>query len=1047
MSFFTVKTAGFQTAGLKFRNLKDKLDKQVKKEKLGQDAQLRFTVGKGLYAKSGTWNVSGNAPFGSGVVLRGNKFLAARAEIARSINLAYGNFQINGELIGDYVVDQVLEARARQQLGLAPEDVGDRRQIENRKGTLYLKVSDLAQIEAKIKEIKQKSRPSRRRKVQPQLASSVGYIRGVAQTGAAAEKGTQMLIDAVADDIAAHRWAKMDAKKLDKLSDDDRNEAYHKIYADAEAEARRLLRRHGMRTFNRGHMENEREIHVLEGGLTASNIADIRSSLHRKGVDHRNVSALLQATQLPRHINNCGDRLNELKQQVEKSALALLQNPIHENIALDVGSNRMNRNSGSFHEVFKAIKKAADENRSIILDLKKMSYPEDLNNTDLRQEKYNQLIENIERMDQSLVLLNGHLRDSTQPFNEGAVDAISNLVDVTQQFCLETLELAGGIHPMLPASDTVKKRELPFRVRLPGLMAFRSQEGGIRVGIKNGLAGEIKAPDSLFQSDSTGRSSIRTMIKQHNALIGKIHDQCFIYLDLIEQGKRNFGPDDRAFVNKYRDRLLRAIWDNERLTQVMQRRQKILGQNLSQELNGEIQRAKAQRQSLLHLLYPRLTHARRGQNVSAILARQAPGKEPLLSGANGSHNIEESRGHAAGRAVNASSPNARPEQMQPHDNIGQQELSPDSALDNIGIERGLAFVDDIDVQNVNHVEFDLESIDYYPWRQIEDSARADAVFLTKVHNESSLWLDELNSNEFKKAESLSKGQRPLYEITKDSIENNEAAVGYMNFRIEHDDLFKENNQNTVQKKLWASLEDLLKAKERLVAFIEMQRNKISSGEFDNDLNAKQLAQENIEKVQTTLVGIEKLITVTHSAAYTLTPHDRPHRVENGMKIYPPTLAVTFNPKNVDRFHIDGKNHDVALYSDNENIGRLQQPAGKVSISSQQRTKDYQESLNAIHKSLNNVAKVMPDVHRQRRMLIVDQQLIPTLDNALNKNTDVMIMFKDKDFQNDVLALEILTKDQIGEIINRLAQDRLNIEQLRLETFVLLHRDALQENAA
>lgn len=667
MGFFTVKTKGFQTEGLNFQALKGKLEKQVEDKKLDDDAQLRWSGAKGLYAKSGTWNVSGYVPFGSGVILRGDKFLAARQEIARSINLAYGNRIINGEFAGDYIVDQVLEARAREELGLAPDERGNQQEIENKKGMLHLRVKDLKRIEKEIVALRDNRLLPRKERMHPERLSSVGYIRSEAQSGEAAEKGTQKLIDAVVDDLATQKWAKMDPKKRAALGPYKRDEINKKYYADAEDEAIRLLAYKGMKTFSRGRLENEREVNLFKDGLTTHNVAGVSQWLRVNNIKNKNVAALLQATELPQHINACSERLIDLHKELMKYAQDLDDGKIFDRLQ----ANGKYELDNPLRAVEVSIKQVIEQNLAAIRRLKNMSYPDDVTNADLRQREYNTLIENIEEMDFALGDLHDIVERGSGTLQGVAGEPIKRLVDAAQKFCAETLELAGGVHPMLRASDSIDKKPRPFRTTLPGLTSHRSPDD-FEAMVANGLKHKIKAPDILFKADSEGQKSIRSLTNNHNKRIAKIADEYRKYRDLLGGDTSRLAQEDRVFINRFRERLIKAIRDNEKLTAIIQRRQKILGQNPNQEIDSKLDRAKAQRNALLLMLYPRLIRVPDEDELLAFdQARAARDDEPQPCNLNGNLAMEESRNDTSVSTDANSSSNALLRDSQTHVDIDQ----------------------------------------------------------------------------------------------------------------------------------------------------------------------------------------------------------------------------------------------------------------------------------------------------------------------------------------------------------------------------------------
>ena len=117
MSLFGIaKSSGFDPYGMHFDALQLQLRRQARRSGVGKDVELRWAPARGFYAKSKTWN-RGADPFqrkyGASKLERGEKYLAVREEIARSISVSYGYQIIDGKWVGDYVVDLVIDKRAR----------------------------------------------------------------------------------------------------------------------------------------------------------------------------------------------------------------------------------------------------------------------------------------------------------------------------------------------------------------------------------------------------------------------------------------------------------------------------------------------------------------------------------------------------------------------------------------------------------------------------------------------------------------------------------------------------------------------------------------------------------------------------------------------------------------------------------------------------------------------------------------------------------------------------------------------------------------------
>ena len=683
MGLFTSKTNAIDTSGLNFSKLKEKIDEQVAKKKLEGDAQLRFRSGKGLYAKSETWNVNRLDPFGSGAVARGGKFRAAREEVARSVNLSYGNQQLNGMFVGHYIVDQILDERAREQLGLPPrghsarETADVEKQIENLKASLHLKYSDIHEIAKRIGQLKKAGAIYKDRNVQlhkgqvpnERLLSSIGHLRGSGQTEEAAVQETRTLIETMISDLVEHKWSKAmspeDREALrtsENRKDQQRyNELHKKFHADAEEEARAILGRNGMKTYYRGHMEEEEELHALPGGLSQENVAKVGLLFRLQGIKDDNVALLLQSTGLPRHVIACGARLAGLKTQLERCATDLHHPNIIAELTHRIDNNAAENIDYQLSELAGNIQALVDENRAAVLSLKEMSFPDDVTDPVVRRQHYNRLIHNIEQMDNALERLNAIVSSHGDVVKNVTHGAVVNLVNVAQKFCTETLELASGVYPgpvknnasdvkpdsqdredsqdrLLSGSgaddasllangsvderrrlssnadyygvprlgDEIANRQRPFRLHLKGLM-LNSSPGDIEHKIINGLGNPIETPWVLFGRDTTDIFSIGFLTRGHNARMLKISSGYNDYTHLLKTHPSLRSKEDNAYINLFRKNLIKALHDNERLTEVFQRRQEVRGDAPHADIDVQLQRVKEQRNALLLLLYPRLT--------------------------------------------------------------------------------------------------------------------------------------------------------------------------------------------------------------------------------------------------------------------------------------------------------------------------------------------------------------------------------------------------------------------------------------------------------
>ena len=281
-----------------------------------------------------------------------------------------------------------------------------------------------------------------------------------------------------------------------------------------------------------------------------------------------------------------------------------------------------------------------------------------------------------------------------------------------------------------------------------------------------------------------------------------------------------------------------------------------------------------------------------------------------------------------------------------------------------------------------------------------------------------------------------------------AVENNREILGTIHVVIDSEKLNTARVRNSVVHDLWTNFKELLSVKQELVKFISKQKSRVLSGFFKDSTQTQHFAESSIRDAENTLRNIDDLITRTHSAAYALSSQEQRDKQQNGMSGYPPSLAIAFEMKKPKDYNIDGgENHDLSAYSRNETIGGGKQYADRESLSNQRLSADYLASLDNVQATLNDLEQVLSEAHRQTRLDTIKRDLIPNLNLALEKNTAVLGLFKDEGFAEGVTGEEILTEDQVSDILSRLEQDRRNIENLRLDAYTVLHGDALRQNVA
>ena len=1204
MGLFTYKTNAVDTSGLNFSKLKEKIDEQVAKKKLEGDAQLRFRAGKGLYAKSETWNVNRFDPFGSGAVERGGKFRAAREEVARSINLSYANQQVNGMFVGHYVIDQILDERAREQLGLPPrghsvrEDPEVEKRVENLKASLHLKYSDINEIAKRITNLKKSGAIHKDRNIQlhkgqvpdERLLSSIGHLRGPGQTDEAAERETRKLIEVMTSDLVEHKWSRAmspEDREALRASENRRdqekyNELEKKFNADAEEEARTMLSHSGMKTYYRGHMEEEEELHALPGGLSQANVAKMGLLLRLWGIKDDNTALLLQSTGLPKHITGCGARLADLKTQMEQRAIALHHPNIVAELAHRIGKDAAENIDYQFRDLGGDIQALVDENRAAVLSLKEMSFPDDVTDPVVRRQHYNRLIYNIEQMDDVLERLNTIVSSHDGVVRNVAGGAAADLVDAAQKFCTETLELAGGVYPgpvknnasdvkpdsqdredsqdqLLSGSDAddasllangsvderrrrssdadyygvprlgdeIANRQRPFHLHLPGLM-LNSSPGDIEHKIINGLGNPIETPWVLFERDTTDMFSTGSLTRGHNARMLKISHGYNDYKHILKTHPSLRTKEDNTYINRFRKNLIKALQDNERLTEIFQRRQEVRGDAPHADIDAQLARVKEQRNALLLLLYPRLT--RPAPDWSGVV-----GVDQGLMANDSDRSLNAPQQGQGGRGAIEEEDDSNNEQIPTlgqkwdapiaqefrtpnddelsysSDSLIEPEPTPYGGTRNFSNEQnhlidnddreiatrgGLgadiileyfiapgngdeeharqrfdvvdnpqsiiraqedALQDDADplaadaqgIAGVNHdPKFDFAEPDNAAWTSTKRQVALDLAMLSDVYEDDFHWLDRLDSNGFKKAERLQEGQKHIHEEVKAASGRNASALKTVITSLDDGSLAETSARNPAQEALWQSLGMRIKLNDKLIQFLATQRERRTNGDLSGSDSEKKLADDSISKVRTTLRNIDQLIAGTHSVAYALSSPEQRDSVKQGMLFYPRSLVVNTPLDILDKYPVFANNlKKLNEYAQAETASAYLQNVDSEYVSNQGLAKGFLASLNEVQHTLDDLKQVQSEAHRSARINVLENQLIPQLDNALKRNSDVSEMFKDKDFVENVVQEQIIAESDLELVQSDLKLVRSNLENLRLNALILLRGEALRQNAA
>ena len=989
--FGPAKTKAFDTGGMKFDVLKRNLDQVADDLDLDSSAQIRWTAENGIYAKSGTRNVSGNALFGSDVYKRGEKFLGAHAEIARSINLAFDFTLHEGKPIGDYLVDNLLKVRVQEESSATDIDDLDEAELQRRKQSIYLRRSDLEILQAQINTIRNRQlaevirpggrfvdardeiarsinfnfdfallegktigdhlvdnllrlrmeqamgRPitddidegelervrqniylsdgdldelqkeidaTRRNSIHlidrsDRLTSSVGYVHGK-QTDAAIEIGTEALLKSAERDILAQ-------KKRD-VSDRDFQENREKYEEEAKKEAQKILRRVGMKTITDDEGNN---VHRLAGGLTKGNAEKVSLLLHFDGVTDLNTTAIRLSTALPSKINVGSARLFALDKKLDGLLPHFGAEETRPQLENDLDDCQLPEVLEELCAIRDEIRTTVQENRNLMLDLKKMSFPDDVTNWKTRQKKYDCLAANIKKMDNALARLNVFVE--AHPIRRGLplYECLKHTFNTAQEFCLETLALADYIRPLIQPEDYKATQPRPFHMSLPGLAAVR-RSSYFEELVDAGLNHQAEAPEILFKADSTDEEVYSNLIRMHNQRIQRIKDRKRRrrYLDLANRGPKHLSKSDRKFVREYHQDLCRAFNDNENLAGDIERRQKILGETDARttgaaSIDQQLYAANVQRNALLFLIHPHL------------VPLQTPEREALR--------------------VNCKALEA--------------------AFDDLGF-----------------------------------------------------WQSQLADAGFRRAEKLQEGENRISDEIENTIKLNNTLVSRV-FDLVKNGKLDGASRRKISNDLWANFASLVVVKQRLEA--------LRSGLVEGPI---------VKSAERALEKLDEYIVKVHGLAYALSTKDIREDCQNGLSAYPRSAIDNFDRERIKKGFIGTENHKIKDYAKELDENNAEKDLAEA----------YLGELEAISGHRFELDQVPSEQHREIRIKMLRDRLIPDLNKALEKNAELSVKFRGYNFD-----MEYDPNTREADIVARLAFDRTNLQRLRLNAYMMLESERRQ----
>ena len=614
MNSSTLKTSGFQADGMTFTALHEELAKQVRKGKLNDEAELRWTNSRGLYAKNGVSNTGANyfqRRFGSGLLNRGVKYLAAREEVARSINLTHGFHIHEGQWIGDFVIDRVLSERAEAQarevlhakMPLGEQIPWDELQAEiaRQKKTMTLQFNDLASIQDKLDAISRQGalRPPVGDAERARLINSVGYLSAAPKSGRALIQGTEQIVRAIAQDFIDVEHRKGDASSYYERPDALRSYAYEKAW--------RILKKLGL---EKQRIDGERTS-ILPGGLTRSNVERVRKEIRKEDIPARNLLALLHSADLPKAIYESGQRIMDECSSLNRAVTALTSEEANQQLERMYDPFTKKNVAEQLKAAKSDILNLTANNRIILRDLKRLSFPADLDNDDARIDLNARLMHNIAILNGRLKELNAVAEPELKYLVRPLDKAIAEVFTAAQLYCSETLKLADAVSPRKPALRVGLQEARPFDMQLDGVMSYGNPNGfgdqsPYDVIISDGLSRKLEPPDILFQAADDNTDTLDRLRSMQSHRLDYIHGEYRQYLDLVGSKESHcFTADEHQSISMFQATIANALKDNERITHQIKQRQKIFGQTENRSVNIQLRYARHQRNALLLLLYPR----------------------------------------------------------------------------------------------------------------------------------------------------------------------------------------------------------------------------------------------------------------------------------------------------------------------------------------------------------------------------------------------------------------------------------------------------------
>ncbi len=624
------KTDGVQTTGKTFSQIKQELESKAKEGGLSKNSALRWTAEKGLYAKDGIRNTSNNTMFGSGVWLRGKKFLGAREDIARCINFGY-DYQVPdheenklNKPIGEFVVDEVLTERARNEIrnepGGADLEEGElRRRVEARAAKLELRIQDLGTLQERLETYMGRGAEA----AHHQWSPSVRYMHG-RKTEKVMVAETDNLCQAICDDYLRTR-----SKELGKVAYVLNKEGIQK---DAVQLAQTVLRNVGHRTCfietaNNGNRDNQsinvksrQEKTYINGGMSETNAEKVRETLQSRKIWPSRTAAVIRDARLPETIRASAERLSTVWTELLEQEGKLFDTAEERKLQSQLGAFGAQTFQQECTNLMAQIQNVAQENKRLLGQLEKLSYPDDLTHIDKRRFIYDALVKNAKDMDKAVAALFDLHRDEDGKRRVTPSDAVWKTYGIAEDFCLETLDLAKAFCSPVQTAKYKTQQPPPLLVSLSE-MPKRRGESNFGSRINKGLQQTMATPHILFQADSTGQSGFESVINDHNERTLKIKDDWAKYEGLVKKGPKERDKHERRQVFEFRKQVKQAIEDNDYLARTIKRRQKILGEVHNTDIDTQLEELREQRIALLLLHYPALMSVPNRHHAQAAMGQ------------------------------------------------------------------------------------------------------------------------------------------------------------------------------------------------------------------------------------------------------------------------------------------------------------------------------------------------------------------------------------------------------------------------------------------